>query len=138
MTNLTKIAMKDVKPSLRLGGGIHPLLTPNSVGASAGFLGTMTLEPEQFIAAHQHPFSDEFLFVAEGAVLVRLDDGHLLVEKNEAVMIPRRTGHRLENNGTGRVLMVFQMAPLAPSPAEGHVDLEAAPFPDATPPAVGG
>ena len=35
-------------------------------------------------------------------MLVRLDDGHVLVGTNEAVMIPRRTGHRLENGDTGR------------------------------------
>lgn len=137
MPILTKIAMRDVVPSRRLGGGVHPLLTPASVGASAGFLGTMTLEVGEFIAAHLHPYSDEFLFVVDGVVVVRLDEGDLWLSAAEAAMIPRHTGHRIENGGTEPALIVFQMAPLAPTPAEGHIELEAVPFPDAAPPAVG-
>ena len=34
--------------------------------------------------------------------------------------------------------IVFQIAPLAPSPEVGHVEVEPAPHPDAAPPSVGG
>ncbi|MGW4826630.1 cupin domain-containing protein [Amycolatopsis japonica] len=138
MSGLIKVSMRDVIPSTRMGGSIHPLLTPLTVGATAGFLGTMRLEPGEFVATHYHPHSDEFLFVAQGVMTLRLADEIVVVEANEATMIPKHTPHRIENNGDAPTLLVFQMAPLAPSPEEGHVEVEAMPFPDAAPPVVGG
>ncbi|MEU1478308.1 cupin domain-containing protein [Streptomyces sp. NPDC001668] len=137
MSALTKVSMKDVTPSRRLGGGIWPLLTPASVGASAGFLGAMTLEPGEFIAAHFHPHSEEFVFVAEGAVTLLADDEELRLERCEAAMVPKSTTHRITNEGSVPALVVFQMAPLAPSPEEGHVEVEPAPNPGGAPPSVG-
>ncbi|MGN5376910.1 cupin domain-containing protein [Streptomyces lasalocidi] len=129
--------MKDVTPSRRLGGSIWPLLTPASVGASAGFLGAMTLEPGEFIAAHYHPHSEEFVFVAEGEVVLRSGNEELRLKPQEAAMVPKSTTHRITNEGSEPALIVFQMAPLAPSPEEGHVEVEPAPNPGAVPPSVG-
>ncbi|CDR06332.1 cupin domain-containing protein [Streptomyces iranensis] len=137
MSVLTKVALGDVVPSRRLGGSIYPLLTPGSVGASAGFLGAMKLAPGEFIAAHYHPHSEEFIFIAEGEVLLTAGGEELRLSRTEAAMVPKFTPHRIQNDGGEPALVVFQMAPLAPSPAEGHVEVEPAPNPDATPPSVG-
>ncbi|MET9341824.1 cupin domain-containing protein [Nonomuraea sp. NPDC003804] len=137
--NVLKVAMKDVQPSRRLGGSIRPLLTPASVGASSGFLGTMTLDGGEFVAAHYHPYSDEFIFVAHGSVVLRVNDGEELhLDSGEAAMVPKYTPHRIENRGEGQALVVFQIAPLAPSPEVGHVEVEPVPSPVDAPPAVGG
>ncbi|MBB6174243.1 putative monooxygenase [Nocardiopsis mwathae] len=113
------------------------MLTPSSVGASSGFLGTMVLESGEFIAEHYHPYSEEFTIVVQGSVVMHLDGAELVVDRNEAVMIPKFVSHRYENRGTETALIVFQMSPLAPSPEEGHVEVEKAPFPTEAPPAVG-
>nr|ABX71147.1 Lcz30 [Streptomyces sanglieri] len=132
-----KISMADAPVSTRLGGAIRPLLTPKSVGASSGFLGTMTLQPGEFIAEHYHPYSEEFMFVARGEIVVRIDGEEIVARANEAVLVPKFGSHRYENRGTDLALIVFQMSPLAPSPEEGHVEVEKPPFPTATPPVVG-
>ncbi|MGW3186093.1 cupin domain-containing protein [Kitasatospora sp. NPDC001119] len=137
MTQLIKIAMKEAPASKRLGGTIRPLLTPTSVGAGSGFLGTMALEPGEFIAEHIHPYSDEFLFVAQGSVVLRVDGEELALDTHEAAMVSKHGSHRIENRGDSPALVVFQIAPLAPSPEEGHVEVEAPPFPYAAPPSVG-
>ena len=137
MPGLIKVAMDDVTASTRLGGTIRPMLTPASVGARTGFLGTMTLEPGEFVAEHSHPYSEEFVFVVRGAVLVRIDGEELTVEGNEAVLVPRSGAHRYENRSAETAVLVFQIAPLAPSPEEGHIELEAPVSPDAAPPVVG-
>ncbi|WP_369395547.1 cupin domain-containing protein (plasmid) [Streptomyces sp. CG1] len=137
MSGLVKISMGDVTPSIRLGGAIRPLLTPASVGAGSGFLGTMTLEPGEFVAEHYHPYSDEFLFVSQGSVAVRVDGQELVLDSGDALMVPRFGSHRYENRGEATALIVFQIAPLAPSPEQGHVEVERPPHPAAVPPAVG-
>ncbi|MER7770501.1 cupin domain-containing protein [Kitasatospora sp. NPDC096140] len=129
--------MADAPVSTRLGGAIRPLLTPKSVGASSGFLGTMTLQPGEFIAEHYHPYSEEFMFVAQGEVVVRIDGEEIVARAHEAVLVPKFRSHRYENRGAEPALMVFQMSPLAPSPEEGHVEVEKPPFPSAIPPVVG-
>ncbi|GAA0232608.1 cupin domain-containing protein [Actinomadura nitritigenes] len=136
MSGLTKVSMEDVSPSRRLGGGIRPLLSPTSVGATAGFLGTMSLDRGDFVAAHYHPFSEEFIFVAEGSVLLRIDEDELLLGTHEAAMVPKTRSHRIENASASPALLVFQMAPLAPTPEQGHVEVEPVPYPDAPPPSL--
>jgi putative monooxygenase len=138
MSKVVKVSMADAPVSTRLGGTIRAMLTPNSVGAGAGFLGTMTLRPDEYVAAHYHPYSDEFLFVTNGAVVVTVDDEEHHLSRTDAIMVPRHRAHRIENRADEDALVVFQIAPLAPSPEEGHVEVEPPPHPDAAPPSVGG
>lgn len=138
MSRVTKVSMADAPVSTRLGGTIRPMLTPNSVGACAGFLGTMSLRQGEFVAAHYHPYSDEFLFVAEGTVVVTVNGEEHRLDRADAIMVPRGHAHRVENQQPEPALVVFQIAPLAPSPEAGHVEVEPAPHPDAAPPSVGG
>ncbi|MCX4816349.1 cupin domain-containing protein [Streptomyces sp. NBC_01239] len=133
----SKIRMRDVPASRRLGADIRFLLTEKSVGARSGFLGTMTLEPGEYVSAHYHPYSDEFVFLAEGSLRMRVDGEDFLVERHEAVLVPKGAHHRYENVGDSTAFLVFQVAPLAPSPEEGHVEVEPVPQPSAQPPSVG-
>lgn len=132
-----KIRMQDVPASRRLGADIRFLLTQRSAGATSGFLGTMTLEPGEYVSAHYHPYSDEFVFLAEGSLRMRIDGEELVVERHEAVLVPKGSHHRYENVGETTAFLVFQVAPLAPSPEEGHVEVEPVPQPTAQPPSVG-
>ncbi|WP_327581131.1 cupin domain-containing protein [Nonomuraea sp. NBC_00507] len=133
-----KISLTDVTPTRRFGCDIRALLTPNSVGSTSGFLGTMNLAPGEIVAAHYHPYSDEYWFVAEGRLSVRIDGEELRAAQGDALFVPRGKEHRIENTGDEPALVVFHIAPLAPSPELGHVDVEPMPFPAAPPPSVGG
>lgn len=121
------VSIDDVAPNRKRGGDLRALLTPTTVGATAGFMGVATLEPGEVITEHYHPYSEEFLYVASGQISLRLDGEELDVRAGTSVLIPRNVRHRLNNDGTEPVLVVFFLSPLAPRPELGHVDTEPAP-----------
>lgn len=132
------VANADVAPTRRLGGELRALLTPASVGATAGFMGTITVRPGEYVSEHYHPYSDEFLFVVRGTLDARLDGAHLELAAEDSVMVRRGTRHRLECTGDEDALLVFHIGPLAPRPELGHVDTEPPPHPESPVPRVGG
>jgi putative monooxygenase len=132
-----KMALDDVAPNRKRGGDLRALLTPSTVGSTSGFMGVVTLESGEFIAEHYHPYSEEFLYLASGTLRLRLDGEPLDLAAGEAVLIPKNTRHRLQNDGAEQVFVVFFLSPLAPRPDLGHVDTEAGPQVAATVPHPG-
>ncbi|WP_371657975.1 cupin domain-containing protein [Streptomyces sp. NBC_00280] len=130
--------MSSVAPSRRQGGSTRALLTPSSVGTTSGFLGHIELAPKEFITEHYHPFSDKYLYLIEGSVVIRVNGESVRLEQDEALFITRGQRHRIENEGNVPARAVFQIAPLAPRPELGHVDTEPVPHPASAPPKVGG
>ncbi|MFI8239128.1 cupin domain-containing protein [Streptomyces sp. NPDC085866] len=138
MASAARIALSSVAPSHRQGGSTRALLTPSSVGTTSGFLGHIELAPQECITEHYHPFSDKFLYLIEGTVVVRVNDQDVSLEQDEALFVTRGQRHRIENRGDVSARLVFQIAPLAPRPELGHVDTEPVPHPQSAPPKVGG
>lgn len=114
-------------PNRRRGGDIRVLLSPASVGSTAGFLGTLTLEPGEIVTEHWHPYSEEFLYCQTGDVLVRLDGEERRLPAGSGVHIPIGVRHRIVNDTAERAEFVFFCGPLAPRPELGHVDTELPP-----------
>ncbi|MDR7276789.1 cupin domain-containing protein [Catenuloplanes atrovinosus] len=133
-----KVSAADVPAINRIGGDVRILLSPRTVDATAGFLGTVTLEPGEYVAEQYNPYSDKFCYLVRGEVTIRIDGEKVVLAADEAVMVRRGQRHRIENTGGETALLVFQIAPLAPRPELGHVDTEEVPHPDAAPPLVGG
>lgn len=121
------VSIGDVAPNRRRGGDVRTLLSPATVGATSGFLGTVTLEPGEAVSEHWHPYSEEFLFCVRGEVGVRLDGEPRLLRAEQGLLVPVGMRHRLENSGGQTAFLVFQLGPLAPRPDLGHVDTEAYP-----------
>ena len=117
----------DTAPNRRRGGDIRVLLSPASVGSTAGFLGTLTLQPGEVVTEHWHPYSEEFLYCQEGDVLVTLDGEERRLIAESAVHIPIGVRHRIVNDGPEPAQLVFFCGPLAPRPELGHVDTELPP-----------
>jgi len=115
----------DVVPETRRGGEIRTLLSPRSVGATAGFMGVATIAPGDWIAEHYHPYSEEFLYVVAGTVRVEIDGRSADVSGNEGILVPKGAHHRVSNAGDGGATVVFHLGPLAPRPELGHVETEA-------------
>jgi putative monooxygenase len=120
------IARSDQTPNTHRGAEIRVVLGPATVGSTSGFLGVAVLQPGECIAEHYHPFSEEFLFVISGSLIVDLDGEPLRVNADEGVLVPINARHRLRNTGTEEVRAVFHLSPLAPTPPQGHVDTETA------------
>jgi len=116
---------------------MHILLSPLSVGSTSGFMGVGKLSAGERIIMHRHPYSEEFMYVTHGTVLVTVDGQDITVCAGEAVMIPKDTPHQLLNTSGEDASAVFHTSPLAPNPALGHVDMEAPVGPDLDP-RVGG
>ena len=121
------VSRSDTPPNRRRGGDIRVLLSPASVGSTAGFLGTLTLQPGEIVTEHWHPYSEEFLYCQSGEVLVRLDGDERRLSAESAVHIPIGVRHRIVNDGSEPAFFVFFCGPLAPRPELGHVDTELPP-----------
>jgi putative monooxygenase len=119
-----KVAACDIASNRRRGGDIRVLLSPRTVGSTSGFMGVLTLEPGQYVSEHYHPYSEEFLYVVRGALVMRVDDEPISLGAGEALLVPINVRHRLSNPGDEQALVVFHLSPLAPRPELGHVDTE--------------
>jgi putative monooxygenase len=124
--SVRKVALRDIAPNRRRGGDIRVLLGPATVGATSGFLGVLTLAAGESVNEHYHPYSEEFLYVVSGRVVVRLDGTDVTVEQGEGLLVPIGTRHRV-SSPDGPAVAVFHLCPLAPRPELGHVDTEPCP-----------
>ncbi|GIM84538.1 cupin domain-containing protein [Salinispora arenicola] len=118
------VAAADVAADTRRGAELRVLLGPRTVGSTSGFMGVATLRPGERIAEHYHPYSEEFLYVARGAITVDLNDVAVPLAAGEALFVPIDVRHRLRNTGAEDAEVVFHLGPLAPRPELGHVDTE--------------
>ncbi|WP_433254690.1 cupin domain-containing protein [Streptosporangium sp. CA-135522] len=132
------VAVGDVAPNRRRGGDIRILLSPKTVDSCSGFMGVLTLEPGEYVSEHYHPYSEEFLYVERGSLVMSIEDEPVHLGPGQALMVPKNVRHRLRNDGEESAFVVFHLSPLAPRPELGHVDTE--PLPAAQEPvaAVGG
>jgi putative monooxygenase len=133
-----RIALGDVAPNRRRGGDLRVLLSPRTAGATSGFMGALRLAPGESVSEHRHPYSEEFLYVVRGHVVLRAGGETIALAPDESVMTPKDLPHRLENHGDEPAFCVFHLGPLAPRPELGHVDTEAAPAAAEAAPLVGG
>lgn len=132
-----RVTAADIPADRRRGAEIRVLLGPRTVGSTSGFLGVARLAPGERITEHYHPYSEEFLFVYQGEIVVDLDDEPVPLAAGAGLFVPIRVRHRLRNIGTEPAEVVFHLGPLAPRPELGHVDTEP-PATDAPPAPVGG
>jgi putative monooxygenase len=117
-------AVDSAPPDTRRGGDVRVLLSPKTVGSTSGFMGVATIPPGDRITEHYHPYSEEFIYVVKGKLIARLDGVRHQVDERHALLIPINVRHRLMNEGTEEVFIVFHLSPLAPRPELGHVDTE--------------
>ncbi|EHY87686.1 cupin domain-containing protein [Saccharomonospora azurea] len=126
---LVRVHESEIPADRRRGAEIRTLLSPRNAASVSGFLGVARLQPGESIAEHYHPYSEEFLYVADGEVTVDLDGEPWHVGTGSALLVPPGTRHRLRNEGGEPARVVFQLGPLAPRPELGHVDTESAASP---------
>jgi len=128
LTVPAKVAARDVAVNRRRGGDIRIVLGPKTVGSTSGFMGTLTLEPGEYVAEHYHPYSEEFLYVVDGRLVILIEGTQETeLAPGEGFMVPKGLRHRVRNAGQETAQAVFHLSPLAPRPELGHVDTEPPP-----------
>ncbi|MFE0192566.1 cupin domain-containing protein [Streptomyces sp. NPDC059008] len=120
------VDLSETKPNRRRGGDLRAMLTPSAVGATSGFMGMALVQPGERIGEHYHPYSEEFVYVVQGALEVDLDGETHPLRPDQGLLIPPYMRHRFRNVGDVEARMVFHLGPLAPRPELGHVDTEGA------------
>jgi mannose-6-phosphate isomerase-like protein (cupin superfamily) len=80
-------------------------------------LAEATLEPGQSTERHYHERSEEIYLVTKGAGELEVDGEVTRVRPGDAILIPRRAWHTLENNGTSELIILCVC-----SPAYSHED----------------
>lgn len=123
-TAIATVALDTTAHNHKRGGDVRVLLGPATVGSTSGFMGVVVVESGEAVAEHYHPYSEEFLCVIEGSLLVDLDGETRRLDVDDAVMVPVDVRHRLRNPFGARARAVFHCGPLAPRPELGHVDTE--------------
>ncbi|MEE6265238.1 MULTISPECIES: cupin domain-containing protein [Streptomyces] len=118
------VDLSETQPNRRRGGDLRAMLTPSVVGATSGFMGMALVQPGERIGEHYHPYSEEFVYVVQGALEVDLDGETFALRPDQGLMIPPYMRHRFRNVGDTEARMVFHLGPLAPRPELGHVDTE--------------
>jgi mannose-6-phosphate isomerase-like protein (cupin superfamily) len=74
-------------------------------------LAEATLEPGQATERHYHGVSEEIYFVLKGQGEMELDGETRFLRPGDAVLIPARAWHTLENNGTSELRILCCCAP---------------------------
>jgi putative monooxygenase len=118
------VSLSEVSASCRRGGAVRMLLTPVTVGATAGLFGEVSLEPGEWVTEHYHPYSEECVYVVRGNLVMHVEGHPVPLCEQQSLMVPIAARHRLENVGAHTAQVIFHLGPLAPAPHLGHVDTE--------------
>ena len=74
-------------------------------------LAEATLEPSQATERHYHERSEEIYLVTKGSGELEIDGESVRVRPGDAILIPPRAWHTLENNGTSELTILCMCSP---------------------------
>ena len=74
-------------------------------------LAEAALEPDQATERHYHGRTEEIYFVTKGSGSLEVDGETRTVRPGDAVLIPPRAWHTLENDGTSELLILCMCSP---------------------------
>ncbi|WP_327290508.1 cupin domain-containing protein [Streptomyces sp. NBC_01198] len=123
-SQVSRIRAAEIEPYRARGGQLRMVLHPGSVGSRSGYMGTAVLQPGEHVVEHFHPYSEEFLFVVNGDLVLEVEGENWTLGAGEGIYVPIGKRHRLRNVGTTESLTVYHIGPLAPDPSLAHVDTE--------------
>ena len=114
----TFVTSDDVETQVFDWGRLNWLSEPLVTAAERFSCGVVTLESGKGLVRHNHPYSEEILYVIEGTGIqtVELASGKLEKEigPGELVHIPTAIYHSTVNNGEGPMKLIAIYAPFGP------------------------
>ena len=118
MEKMTFVRSVDVETQVFDWGKLNWLSEPLVTMAERFSCGLVSLEPGKGHARHNHPYSEEILYVIEGTGMqtVELTSGILEKEINtgELVHIPTAVFHSTINSGDGPMKLIAIYSPFGP------------------------
>jgi len=102
---------------LRRADGVEPFRTKDGSTirelhhTDAQSLAEATLEPEQATERHYHARTEEIYLVTKGSGSLEVDGEVRRVRPGDAILIPPRAWHMLENDGTSELTILCMCAP---------------------------
>jgi len=78
---------------------------------TAQSLAEAALEPGQVTQRHYHERSEEIYLVTKGSGELEVDGETRRVRRGDAILIPPRTWHTLENDGTSELTVLCMCSP---------------------------
>jgi mannose-6-phosphate isomerase-like protein (cupin superfamily) len=110
----------DVAPFVtRDSSQIRELMHPTVHGNRLQSLAEATVAPGATTLLHRHRQTEEIYHFTKGAGMMTLGDERFAVRAGDTVCIPPGTAHRLENTGSGELVLLCACAP-----AYSHEDTE--------------
>lgn len=129
-SQVSRIRADGIEPYRARGGQLRMVLHPGSVGSRSGYMGTAVLQPGEHVVEHFHPYSEEFLYVISGDLVLEVEGEDWALTAGDGIYVPIGKRHRLRNTGTTESMTVYHIGPLAPDPSLAHVDTEVLGEPD--------
>ena len=115
---LTFVEAADVETQRFAWGSLNWLSEPRVTAAERFSAGVVRLEPGQGHARHNHPDSEEILYIIEGTgqQMVEVDGEPVTREVGPGVLVHIPTGayHSTVNTGEGELLLLAVYAPFGP------------------------
>jgi mannose-6-phosphate isomerase-like protein (cupin superfamily) len=103
----------------RDGSQVRELMHPATHGNRRQSLAEATIAPGATTLLHRHHATEEIYHFTKGAGMMTLGDERFAVSAGDTVCIPPGTPHRLENTGSGELVLLCACAP-----AYSHEDTE--------------
>jgi len=120
MSNSELINILDVPKIDKHGGEIKVFASPKTMGTTKLIMGTAILLPRTEIVEHVHDYGEEVIFVVQGAGKVFLDGKQTSITAGDAFIARQGVKHKIINDSSAKLHLIFSCAPLAPSPQQGH------------------
>ncbi|MEV6559274.1 cupin domain-containing protein [Nocardia sp. NPDC051756] len=93
-------------------GSIKWHVSPDTVDGASSTLGEVVINPNKGHDRHEHPESDEILYVVDGEGRQTVgDSGEFAIKAGDAVWIPRGTLHSTYNTGWRPLRLVATYTP---------------------------
>lgn len=108
----------------RRGGEIKVLVSKESLPSQYIVMGKGILHAGQENVMHIHDYSEEYFYITSGNGKVEIEGQVNDVKEGDIIQIPKSARHKLINCTEHDMEYLFISSPQAPTPQQGHRDIE--------------
>lgn len=118
------INTSDLPVVTKRGGKLKVYAGPGNLGTTQLVMGNTILQSGEETIEHIHDYSEEIWYILRGTGTVLLENVVYNVNPGDVIFTKQGQKHKIINEGYEEMEFLFVSAPLAPSDALGHRDIE--------------